>query len=112
MPLPTDRLHHVLTSIHGTGNRIRMGHRAVRRHTSGHHGRNQRFNVMEFLFDVKLLASVRVTATDERTARKLLSEQLDCATIVLGEINGITLTAEASQDGDADLIEVDGVSVV
>lgn len=62
----------------------------------------------EYLFDVKLFASFRFKAENAAEARRLLAEALDCASINAGEINGCTLVGEASVDGAADLIEVDG----
>ena len=61
----------------------------------------------EYLFDVKLFASLRVKATSEEEARKLLATALDCCTINCGEINGDPLVGEASPDGEHDLVEVD-----
>lgn len=62
----------------------------------------------EYMFDVKLLAAFRFKAPHEQAARMLLAAALDCETINAGEINGCTLVGEASMDGEADLIEVDG----
>lgn len=65
----------------------------------------------EYLFDVKLFTSFRFTAANEAEARRLLAEALDCASINAGQVNGQTLLGEASMDGDADLVEVDGEAV-
>ena len=66
----------------------------------------------EYLFDVKLFASVRVKAEDENAARKMLNDVFDCADINAGAWpNGDPVTGEASQDGEADLIEVNGEDV-
>lgn len=66
----------------------------------------------EFLFDVKLFASVRVQAETEAEGRRLLAETLDCATINAGSWpNGEPIVAEASADGAADLLEIDGAAV-
>ena len=65
-----------------------------------------------FAFDVKLLATVRITAPDEATARRQLAEVLDCADLSVCH-GGVDMpdTFEASMDGEADLVEVDGEPV-
>jgi hypothetical protein len=61
-----------------------------------------------YTFDVKLLATVRVVAADEPTARAQLRDALDCADANFGAWpDGSPILAEASIDGDADLIEVE-----
>lgn len=66
----------------------------------------------EFLFDIKLFASLRVKAADEASARRMLKTALDCATINCGSWpNGEPIVGEASEDGEADLMEVDGEDV-
>lgn len=66
----------------------------------------------EYLFDVKLFASVRVNANNIAEARKMLNDVFDCADANFGAWpDGDPVTAEASQDGDADLIEIDGEDV-
>ena len=63
----------------------------------------------EYLFDVKLFASIRVRASNLETARAMLDEALGCANANLGAWpNGDPILCEASADGEADLIEVDG----
>lgn len=63
----------------------------------------------EYLFDVRLFASIRVRATSRREALTMLSQSLHCETVTLGEWpDGSTILAEVSADDDADLIEVDG----
>ena len=63
----------------------------------------------EYLFDVKLFASLRIKARNERTARRMLAELLDCATVNCGALpDGSPLAGEASVDGELELIEVDG----
>lgn len=62
----------------------------------------------EYLFDVKLFASIRVVADTEAEARAWLREHLDCADANFGSDEGAPIVAEASMDGEADLIEVDG----
>ena len=60
----------------------------------------------EFLFDVKMFASIRVKATSEREARRMLGEALDCADSNLGSWpNGDPILCEMSRDGAADLVE-------
>lgn len=62
-----------------------------------------------YLFDVKLLAAVPVHAADEATARQRLSHALDCATFRSAtQTGGDPIQFEASTDGEADLIEIDG----
>lgn len=56
----------------------------------------------EYLFDVKLFASVRVMASSEAAARKLLDE--------MDPVDDMLLFG-ASIDGEADLIEIDGEAV-
>jgi hypothetical protein len=60
----------------------------------------------EYAFDVKLWTVARITANTEQEARKKLHEYVDCIDIGFNE-NGVELT-EASAEGDADLIEIDG----
>jgi hypothetical protein len=63
----------------------------------------------EYAFDLRLLASVRVVASSEETARAILRDTLDCATANFGALpDGTPLTGEVGQDGDAVLFEVDG----
>jgi len=74
-----------------------------------------------YLFDVKLFASLRLNAPDEDTARRLLAEALDAASINAGETrDGQTIVGEATVDADGgtegrmealDLIEIDGEAV-
>jgi hypothetical protein len=62
-----------------------------------------------YLFDVKLWASIRLDAPDEVTARARLDAMLNTASFsVYDEDGGQTVTFEASTEGDADLVEVDG----
>lgn len=64
----------------------------------------------EYLFDVKLFASIRITAENETEARKQLQALLDCADVAVSDPddNDQTLTFECSQDGEADLMQIDG----
>jgi hypothetical protein len=66
---------------------------------------------MNYLFDVRLQASIRINAPSELEARKTLNTVLDCASANLGEVDGEPLVAEVSQCGDALLVEVDGETV-
>lgn len=59
----------------------------------------------EYLFDVKLTASLRVRAVDETTARVKLAELLDCASVNFGSIDGEPVIGEASADGEPYLAE-------
>lgn len=61
----------------------------------------------EYLFDVKLFATVRINATDERAARAKLARLFDCAAVNAGEMDGQPVIFDASLDG-SDLVEVDG----
>lgn len=63
----------------------------------------------EYLFDVKLFAAVRVTAENAEEARAMIRDQLECADTNFGTWdNGDPICAEASLDGELDLVEVDG----
>lgn len=64
----------------------------------------------EYLFDVKLFASIRVTADDEAAARKLIDDSLgDAESANLGSWpDGSPIVAEFSVDGEHDLVEIDG----
>jgi hypothetical protein len=63
----------------------------------------------EYLFDVKLFATLRISVPNERMARRILADVLDCATINCGALpDGSPLVGEASPDGHLELIEVDG----
>lgn len=59
----------------------------------------------EYLFDVKLNASLRVRAADEAEARSKLAELLDCANVNFGAIDGEPVIGEASADGEPYLAE-------
>jgi hypothetical protein len=69
----------------------------------------------EYLFDVKLFASIRVKAHSERGARKMIERAINCNTANLGEWpNGDPILCEVSLDDNPDnnpLIEVDGEKV-
>lgn len=60
-----------------------------------------------YLFDVKLFASLRISAASESSARHLIKTLLDVATVNFGEIDGDPIVGEASIDGEPDLVEVD-----
>lgn len=65
----------------------------------------------EYLLDVKLFASVRVLADTRQEAEQMLRNALGCASVNAGAWpNGDPILFEASMDGEADLIEVDGQS--
>lgn len=65
----------------------------------------------EYLFDVKLFASVRINAESEEAALAWLRDN-DCAAISFGfDDSGQVVSGEASMDGEADLMEVDGEAV-
>lgn len=61
-----------------------------------------------YLFDVKIFSSVRVEANSEAEARSKLSKLLDCCDVSFGNIDDQPIIGEASIDGEADLVEVDG----
>ncbi|WRQ08309.1 hypothetical protein JDBV08_00710 [Mycobacterium phage jiawei] len=61
-----------------------------------------------FLLDVKMFASIRVTADTEEEAVRLLKEQLDCITCEAGTWpDGTPIRFEASTDGEPDVIDED-----
>jgi hypothetical protein len=64
----------------------------------------------EYAFDVSLAAAIRIQAEDEQTARDLLDEILDGATLQLvDEPRAANLKLEASLRGEPALFEVDSV---
>ena len=66
----------------------------------------------EYAFDVTLKAAIRVKATDEKEARRILKESLDCADSNFGAWpNGDPITGEASLYGFPHLYEIDGENV-
>jgi hypothetical protein len=63
----------------------------------------------EYLFDLKLFASVRVKAESEAAARALIAAHIHCADVNFGAWpDGSPILGEASVDGEADLMEIDG----
>ncbi|MCS6496740.1 hypothetical protein NX905_21080 [Burkholderia thailandensis] len=64
----------------------------------------------EYLFDVKLLSSLRVRAASEVEARLKIAELLDCASANFGELDGQPVIGEASIDGEAYLIETNPIT--
>lgn len=74
---------------------------------------NPEAEMHEYMFDVKLWTVARVTAANEKEAREKLHAVVDCVDLsgTPGTAdNGVTLT-EASTEGEADLIEIDGEAV-
>lgn len=66
----------------------------------------------EYLFDVKLFAAIRVKAPDEKTARAMIAKHIEVADCNFGSWpDGEPITGEASTDGPADLIEVNGNAI-
>lgn len=66
-------------------------------------------SIHEYVFDVKLFATVTVKATSEKAARAILKDALDCADCNGGVWpDGSPVLFEASMDGEADLNQVDG----
>lgn len=68
-----------------------------------------------YLFDVKLFAVMGVDAETEEEARARIKAMFDCCTIEVEEETSPDYTiyhsAEASIDGEPDLVEVDGEAV-
>ena len=62
----------------------------------------------EYAFDLNLLVSVRLNARSLSEAVAQIESHFDCAEVNLGEIDGETVVAEASLDGDPELFEFDG----
>ena len=63
----------------------------------------------EYLFDIKLLAAIRVNAASEAEARTLILECFDCACVNAGAWpNGDPILFEASARGNFNLIEING----
>lgn len=66
----------------------------------------------EFMFDVKMFASIRVKAEDEKQARAMLRAEVDGAEANLGSWpDGSPMLCQICVDDDIDLIEVDGETV-
>ena len=64
----------------------------------------------EYMFDVKMFASIRVKANSESEARATLNDCVDAADANLGAWpDGSPILCEISTEGEAELIEVDGV---
>lgn len=69
-------------------------------------------NEHDFRFDLKVFASVTVSASSEAEARKKLAADLEHAQLSIGWHDGAPVCAvDASVDGDYELIEVDGEDV-
>lgn len=64
----------------------------------------------EYLFDVKLDASIRLAAPSEKVARRALLDGLNCASANLGEMLGQTIVCEVSLNGVPALASVDDVT--
>ena len=61
--------------------------------------------MIEYEFDVKLFAAIRVKAETEKEARSILTSLLDAASVSAGAWpDGSPAVFEASVDGEADLI--------
>lgn len=67
----------------------------------------------EYMFDVKLFATIRVKAATVEEARGKYVRLLDCATANLGMLDGEPLLCEVSLDEpeNDELVEVDGEAV-
>ena len=67
--------------------------------------------MQEYLFDISLIAAVRVKATSQDEARAMLKRAFDCADCNGGAWpNGDPITFEATLD-EANLAEVDGKEI-
>jgi hypothetical protein len=68
----------------------------------------------EYAFDVKLFATIRVTAESEEQARQMIREHVDCADANFGSWpNGEPILAEATVDDDElPCFEIDGESTL
>ena len=63
----------------------------------------------EYLFDINLVATIRVKAESEVEARTLILDHLDCAWVNAGVWpNGDLILFEASARGELPLIEING----
>lgn len=62
----------------------------------------------EYLFDATVTTSVRIRAHNQKEARAKLAGLLDCASANFGALDGQPVVAEASLEGRAALVEVDG----
>lgn len=63
----------------------------------------------EYLFDIKLFASIRIKAESEAEARATILDHLDCACVNAGAWpNGDPILFEASARGELPLIEING----
>jgi hypothetical protein len=61
---------------------------------------------MEYSYDCKLFATIRVQGDSEPEARQALLDALDCASANLGAWpNGDPILCEASIDGEPDLLD-------
>lgn len=77
-------------------------------------GKTKQPMLKEYLFDVKMFASMRVKADSEAEARRMLKAELACAEANLGSWpDGSPILCEISMDDESggELIEVDGESV-
>lgn len=63
----------------------------------------------EYLFDVNLIATIRIEAASEDEARATILDHLDCACVNAGTwSNGGPILFEASVKGEPSLIEING----
>lgn len=70
--------------------------------------------IHEYAFDVKMFAAIRVRATSETEARKLMSEHVSAIDCTAGDWpNGTPITFETSIDDEEGgcLFEIDGKHV-
>lgn len=67
----------------------------------------------EFTMDVKMFATIRVTATSQDEAARLIQQALDGTEANFGawERSGDPILSTVSTDGTPDLIEIDGEAV-
>lgn len=62
----------------------------------------------EYLFDMRAFVAVRIRAPDEATARKMLKDGLDAATMALPDLPHFVSGELSMDDGEPDLMEIDG----
>jgi hypothetical protein len=63
----------------------------------------------EYLFDINLIAAIRIKAESEAEARVTILDHLGCACVNAGAWpNGDPILFEASASGDFHLIEING----
>lgn len=71
--------------------------------------------MLQFTFDVKIFATISVQAENEASARALLHQHLEGVRVSFEPTDSAVapqpVCAEASADGESDLLEIDGEPV-